>query len=151
MHDPDVVILDEPTVGLDPNQIREIRSLIRELGGKHSVILSTHILPEVEAVCDRVQIMHHGSLVFSDTIAGLRKFQSGRTVHLGLRRPPAIAVLAAVPGVAAVEDVSETRSACTCGRQPTPLLRWSSARWSRTGACTSSARRKPASKKCSWI
>jgi len=109
VHDPDVVILDEPTVGLDPNQIREIRSLIRELGGRHSVILSTHILPEVEAVCDRVQIMHHGSLVYSDTIAALRNFQSGRTVLLGLLRPPAIAALAAVPGVAAVEDISETQ------------------------------------------
>lgn len=109
VHDPDVVILDEPTVGLDPNQIREIRSLIRELGGRHSVILSTHILPEVEAVCDRVQIMHHGSLVYSDTIAALRNFQSGRTVLLGLLRPPSIAALAAVPGVAAVEDVSETQ------------------------------------------
>ncbi len=60
LHGPDVVILDEPTIGLDPNQIREIRALIRELAGAHSVILSTHILPEVEAVCDRVQIMHHG-------------------------------------------------------------------------------------------
>jgi len=107
VHDPDVVILDEPTVGLDPNQIREIRGLIRELGGRHSVILSTHILPEVEAVCDRVQIMHHGSLVYSDTIAELKNFQSGRTVLLGLHRPPANGTLAAVPGVAAVEDVSE--------------------------------------------
>ena len=109
VHEPDVVILDEPTVGLDPNQILDIRALIRELGDKHSVILSTHILPEVEAVCDRVQIMHHGSLVYSDTIAALRNFQSGRTVLLGLLRPPAIAALAAVPGVAAVEDVSETQ------------------------------------------
>jgi ABC-2 type transport system ATP-binding protein len=66
IHSPDVVILDEPTIGLDPNQIREIRSLIRELGGAHSVILSTHILPEVEAVCDRVQILHHGNVVYSD-------------------------------------------------------------------------------------
>ena len=55
VHSPDVVVLDEPTVGLDPNQIRDIRGLIRELGGAHSVILSTHILPEVEAVCDRVR------------------------------------------------------------------------------------------------
>src|SRR5262245_2117444 len=56
VHEPDVVILDEPTVGLDPNQVREIRTLIRELRDRHSVILSTHILPEVEAVCDRVEI-----------------------------------------------------------------------------------------------
>src|SRR6476661_8755236 len=85
-HEPDVVILDEPTVGLDPNQIREIRNVIRELGRAHSVILSTHILPEVESVCDRVQILHHGETVFTDTIDGLRKFQSGRTVLFGFRR-----------------------------------------------------------------
>ena len=60
VHEPDVVILDEPTVGLDPNQVREMRTLIRELRDRHSAILSTHILPEVEAVCDRVEIMHQG-------------------------------------------------------------------------------------------
>jgi ABC-2 type transport system ATP-binding protein len=68
IHDPDVVILDEPTVGLDPNQIREIRILIRELRDQHSVILSTHILPEVEAICDRVEILHKGAIVYSDSI-----------------------------------------------------------------------------------
>src|SRR5262245_45356777 len=100
LHGPDVVILDEPTIGLDPNQIREIRTLIRELAGAHSVILSTHILPEVEAVCDRVQIMHHGSIVYGDTIVALKEFQSGAAVLVGLRRPPPLAELAAVPGVA---------------------------------------------------
>jgi len=108
VHAPDVVILDEPTVGLDPNQIREIRGLIRELGGAHSVILSTHILPEVEAVCDRVQIMHHGDIVFSDTIAALKRFESGTTVLLGLRRPPPPAELTALPGVASAECVEST-------------------------------------------
>ena len=108
IHSPDVVILDEPTVGLDPNQIREIRSLIRELGGMHSVILSTHILPEVEAVCDRVQILHQGNVVYSDTIAALKKFHGGRALLLGLRRPPQAAVLAAIPGVAQVQAVSPT-------------------------------------------
>jgi len=108
VHGPDVVILDEPTVGLDPNQIREIRNLIRELGGKHSVILSTHILPEVEAVCDRVQIMHYGNLVYSDTIAALRDFQSGRSVLIGLRRAPKPDELAAIPGVAMVQNISDT-------------------------------------------
>ena len=107
-HEPDVVILDEPTVGLDPNQIREIRLLVRELGGAHSVILSTHILPEVEAICDRVQIMHHGAIVYSDTIAALKAFHSGRTVLLGLRNPPAESELAAIPGVTKVERVSDT-------------------------------------------
>ncbi|MCX7185399.1 MAG: ABC transporter ATP-binding protein [Nitrosospira sp.] len=76
IHNPDVVILDEPTVGLDPNQMREIRTLIRELGAERSVILSTHILPEVESVCDRVQIMHQGRMVFNDSIAGLKQGQN---------------------------------------------------------------------------
>lgn len=76
LHQPDVVILDEPTVGLDPIQITEIRELIRQLGKDHSVILSTHILPEVQAVCDRVQIIKHGRTVFSDTFEQLENRQS---------------------------------------------------------------------------
>src|SRR5262245_12755346 len=108
LHGPDVVILDEPTIGLDPNQIREIRTLIRELAGAHSVILSTHILPEVEAVCDRVQIMHHGSIVYGDTIAALKQFQAGSTALVGLRRPPPVEELAAVPGVLSAESAEAT-------------------------------------------
>jgi len=120
VHDPEVLILDEPTAGLDPNQIREIRSLIRELGGRHSVILSTHILPEVEAVCDRVQIMHHGRLVYSDTIGALEKFHSGRALLVGLRRPPPESALAAIAGVTAVERAGETvfRVRCADGADP---------------------------------
>ena len=123
-HEPDVVILDEPTVGLDPNQIREIRTLIRELGGTHSVILSTHILPEVEAICDRVQIMHHGNVVYSDTIAALKALHSGRTIVLGLRRPPPETELAAVPGVNAVEALSDKlyRLQLAGDRDPTEQL-----------------------------
>ena len=73
IHDPEVIILDEPTAGLDPNQMRDIRALIRELGAKHSVILSTHILPEVEAVCDSVKILHEGRLVFAGSVSGLKQ------------------------------------------------------------------------------
>lgn len=73
IHNPDVIILDEPTVGLDPNQMREIRKLIRELGVSSSVILSTHLLSEVESVCDRVQIMHQGSMVLDETLLGLQQ------------------------------------------------------------------------------
>jgi ABC-2 type transport system ATP-binding protein len=123
-HEPDVVVLDEPTVGLDPNQIREIRALVRELGGFRSVILSTHILPEVEAICDRVQIMHHGNVVYSDTIAGLKAFYSGRTVMLGLRRPPKDAELKAVPGIVALECIRDTlyRLQLAPDRDPTEEL-----------------------------
>lgn len=69
IHQPAVIILDEPTVGLDPAQLRDIRTLIRELGDAHSVILSTHLLGEVEAVCDTVHIMQHGALIYGGTAA----------------------------------------------------------------------------------
>ncbi|HZW24796.1 MAG TPA: ABC transporter ATP-binding protein [Gallionella sp.] len=71
VHDPEVVVLDEPTVGLDPAQIRDIRALIRELGDRSSVILSTHLLGEVESLCDRVEIMQKGRLIYGDTTAAL--------------------------------------------------------------------------------
>jgi ABC-2 type transport system ATP-binding protein len=106
IHDPDVIILDEPTVGLDPNQIREIRALIRDLGRDHSVILSTHILPEVEAVCDRVQILHRGEVVFYDTIAGLKQFRGGQALQIGLRNPPAAGEIARAADGADVEAIN---------------------------------------------
>ncbi|HEY5994468.1 MAG TPA: ABC transporter ATP-binding protein [Gallionellaceae bacterium] len=77
VHEPEVVILDEPTVGLDPAQIRDIRALIRELGDAHSVILSTHLLSEVESICDRVEIMHQGRLIYSDTSVRMKQFGGG--------------------------------------------------------------------------
>lgn len=76
LHNPAVVILDEPTVGLDPIQIREIRDLIRELGKEHGIILSTHILPEVQAVCDRVQILNRGTTVFNGTLDGVESLET---------------------------------------------------------------------------
>ncbi len=107
IHNPEVVILDEPTVGLDPIQMREIRALIRELGGTHSVILCTHILPEVESVCDRVVIMHQGKSVYSSNIEALRQMREGYSLQLGLRNPPPPAQLR-VPGVIAVEKIADT-------------------------------------------
>ncbi|MER3459238.1 MAG: ABC transporter, partial [Chloroflexota bacterium] len=62
LHNPDVLILDEPTIGLDPRQVREVRDLIRELGKTHTILLSTHILAEVQQVCDRVLIIHRGRI-----------------------------------------------------------------------------------------
>ena len=75
MHDPEVVILDEPTTGLDPNQLIEIRKLIRELGKDKTVILSTHILQEVDAICDRVIIINQGKIVLDESLESLRKNQ----------------------------------------------------------------------------
>jgi ABC-2 type transport system ATP-binding protein len=70
---PDVLILDEPTVGLDPAQIREVRGLIKDLARQHTVILSTHILPEVTMICDRAAIIHRGKIVASDTLTNLSR------------------------------------------------------------------------------
>ena len=78
LHSPPVIILDEPTVGLDPIQIIEIRDLIRTLGKSHGIILCTHILPEVQAVCNRVQIINRGELVYSADMDTLMQAQGGR-------------------------------------------------------------------------
>lgn len=110
LHNPEVVILDEPTVGLDPIQIRQIRDLIAELGADHSVILSTHILPEVQATCSRVQIIHEGSLIFSDSLEALSKRQDGGTAVLGLKAPPRQTnALEDIPGVERVEPIGNSR------------------------------------------
>ncbi|MBF0176145.1 MAG: ABC transporter ATP-binding protein [Magnetococcales bacterium] len=108
VHSPEVVILDEPTAGLDPLQIREIRSLIRTLGGEHSVLLSTHILPEVQMTCDRVALIHQGRIVVEDTLAGLEQRSQQRariTVRWGL--PPDKKAIMDIPGVAAVSMEEE--------------------------------------------
>jgi len=73
IHDPPVLVLDEPTIGLDPRQIIEIRSLIKTLGGKRTVVLSTHILPEVSQVCDKVVIINDGRIVVEDQLANLTR------------------------------------------------------------------------------
>ncbi len=80
IHNPEILILDEPTTGLDPNQIIEIRKLIRELGKEKTVILSTHILPEVEATCDRILIINNGKIVADGTSETLRKQAQGEEI-----------------------------------------------------------------------
>ena len=82
VHEPDLIILDEPTVGLDPNQIRSVRQLIKDLAGRHTVLLSTHILPEVEMTCGRVLILQQGRILAADTPENLQKemSESGRVV-----------------------------------------------------------------------
>lgn len=103
IHRPMVVILDEPTVGLDPIQIRDIRALIREVGGEHSVIISTHILPEVEMVCDQVQIIDKGRLVFNGSIDVLKRQRIGNKLLVGLHRAPDTAELLKIDGVSEAE------------------------------------------------
>ncbi|MBY0435812.1 MAG: ATP-binding cassette domain-containing protein [Cyclobacteriaceae bacterium] len=80
IHDPEILVLDEPTTGLDPNQIVEIRKLIRELGKAKTVVLSTHILPEVEATCDRILIINKGKIVADGTAENLRKQATGQEI-----------------------------------------------------------------------
>jgi ABC-2 type transport system ATP-binding protein len=101
LHEPDVLVLDEPTNGLDPTQIQSIRELIKSLGRRTTVILSTHILQEVEAVCDRVLVMIDGDLAADSRLADLLGSADLRVV---LSDGDGAARLAAVPGVAAVED-----------------------------------------------
>ena len=108
IHDPEIVILDEPTVGLDPIQIREIRKLIKDIGKKHSVILSTHILPEVEMVCDRVQIINQGDLVFNGSIEDLKKQRRGNKLLVGFNNAPLKKELLAVEGVSQVDKIDNT-------------------------------------------
>lgn len=105
IHRPMVVILDEPTVGLDPIQIRDIRALIREVGGEHSVIISTHILPEVEMVCDRVQIIDKGKLVFNGSIDVLKRQRVGNKLLLGLHQAPKTDDLLNIAGVVEAETL----------------------------------------------
>ncbi|MDX1952027.1 MAG: ATP-binding cassette domain-containing protein [Verrucomicrobiota bacterium] len=73
VHEPELIILDEPTIGLDPNQLRSVRQLIKELGKKYTILLSTHILPEVEATCSSVLILHQGKILASDSAENLQK------------------------------------------------------------------------------
>ncbi len=105
LHDPDVIILDEPTIGLDPNQIQEIRRVIRGLGREHTVILSTHILPEVEMTCDRVIIINRGQIAAVDTPANLTAGASGTRryyVAVSGNLDVAAEAIGGVPGVVSV-------------------------------------------------
>ena len=76
IHDPELIILDEPTIGLDPHQIRSVRQLIKDLGQQHTVLLSSHILPEVEMTCNRVVILHEGKILAADTTENLQQLLS---------------------------------------------------------------------------
>jgi ABC-2 type transport system ATP-binding protein len=122
LHDPPVLILDEPTVGLDPKQIIEMRGLIKSLAGSHTVILSTHILPEATAVCQRVVIINGGRIVAEDTperlSARLRRSEK-ISVTVKTRPPDLAARFRALPGVLTVFEPSESGAfllECELGR-----------------------------------
>ena len=106
VHDPDVIILDEPTVGLDPKQIIEVRHLIKGLAGVHTIILSTHILPEVSMTCDRVVIINKGKVAAIDTPQNLTtQLKGGQKVHVDVTAPekPLTDLLSKIPGAKQVE------------------------------------------------
>jgi ABC-2 type transport system ATP-binding protein len=105
LHNPSTIVLDEPTVGLDPIQIREIRALIRDLGNEHGIILSTHILPEVEESCTHVQIIHRGKLVLNDDIASLKKQMVASSITVTTSKPVDLSVLQSIEGVNSAEEI----------------------------------------------
>lgn len=109
LHNPDVIILDEPTVGLDPIQIREIRALIRELGKQHGIILSTHILTEVQESCTHVQIIDQGHLILKETIEDLEKKMNITSLLVSTREISDTGILAAIPGVSTIDTLTENQ------------------------------------------
>ena len=153
LHDPDVLVLDEPTDGLDPNQKAQVRSLIREMSGDKVIVLSTHILEEVEAVCSRATVMAEGRLRFDGTPAELRRrSRFFRSIELHLEGSPegAQSALEGLEGVASVEappprpSASSPRTSAPCSRRS---RRWppsaagppSTSSWTPAGWTTSSA------------
>lgn len=110
LHDPEVLILDEPTSGLDPNQLVEIRSLIKQFGEKKTVIFSTHIMQEVQAICDRVLIINQGNIVANDTIETLQQKVTGESmVTVEFLQKVTEAKLKKIKGVKRVKTLSERR------------------------------------------
>lgn len=104
LHEPPVLILDEPTSGLDPAQVREVRHLIRELAGQHTILLSTHILDEVEKVCDRVVIINRGRICAQGTIDELKTAAADNRYSVEVDSADAAESIRSLPGVASVES-----------------------------------------------
>src|SRR5262245_60543316 len=119
LHNPPILILDEPTVGLDPNQIRQVRELIRDLGREHTIILSSHILPEVEQICGRVIIIAKGRIVAEDRTEALREaFGGGSRLEVEIRAqgagaPGVLDALGAVPGILGAREAEAEPGATT--------------------------------------
>jgi len=110
IHEPAIVVLDEPTNGLDPNQIVEVRHLIKDIAQDRTVILSTHILPEVQATCEYIRMIEQGTLVFSGSVDEFDNYIVPSTVEVSLiARPPVEDLRSGIPGVLQVEELEGTR------------------------------------------
>ena len=105
IHNPEFVVLDEPTNGLDPNQIVEIRHLIKEIAEERTVILSTHILPEVQATCDYIRMIEQGNLVFAGTVDEFDNYIIPNTLVVSLVAAPPVEELRSIPGIGAIEEM----------------------------------------------
>ena len=109
IHNPDFVVLDEPTNGLDPNQIVEIRELIREIAVDRTVILSTHILSDVQATCDYIRMIEEGQVVFSGTVDEFDNYIVPNTLFVSLIAAPPAEMIGEIPGVVAVEELGGSK------------------------------------------
>lgn len=105
VHSPKFVVLDEPTNGLDPNQIVEIRNLIKELSKEHAIMLSTHILPEVQATCDEIRMIEKGHVVFAGSIDEFDNYVAPTSYVATLKKAPSEEVLSKLPGILKVENL----------------------------------------------
>jgi ABC-2 type transport system ATP-binding protein len=109
IHEPALVVLDEPTNGLDPNQILEIRRLVKEIAEERAVILSTHILAEVQAACDYIRMIEQGNVVFAGTVEEFDNYIAPNALLVALADAPPAAEIAAIEGVAGVEELGGNR------------------------------------------
>ncbi len=108
IHDPEVLILDEPTTGLDPNQIVEIRNLIKSIGENRTVMLSTHLMQEVEAICDQVMIINRGNIVANDKAENLRAYQNKQMIRIEFDKAVAPNMLKTIAGVTDIERINDS-------------------------------------------
>ncbi|MFD2599244.1 ABC transporter ATP-binding protein [Sphingobacterium corticis] len=124
IHQPDFVVFDEPTNGLDPNQILEVRHLIREIAKERTVVLCTHILQEVQALCDHIWMIHDGRLIFSGTLHEFDSQVAPQSILMSITSPPAIEELLALPHVIDIEALSTVRFRIKSDntRELTPIL-----------------------------
>jgi ABC-2 type transport system ATP-binding protein len=107
IHRPKLVVLDEPTNGLDPNQIIEVRSLIKEIAADRAVIFSTHILSEVQVLCKEIKMIEGGKMVFADTMDAFNNYVEPHSVLMRMEEPPSADVLLRIPGVTKVDFLTE--------------------------------------------